>query len=320
MNHGRENRTVRFHLPIAAMLALGLVWLLAGCGGTDTTPTPRATPIVREVIVTAIPTDTPAPSPTPPATATPNATPTPAATATPFITPPTNGETVNIPILMYHHLNPLGADASESLLTWTVDPAQFAVQLDYLQEHGYHTITLSQLANFFKNGSPLPTKPIVLTFDDAWIDGYTVAFPELSKRGMVGVFFVVSNYVNAGGELFMNWEQAQEMDRAGMEIAGHTVSHEDLTTVDGAELERQLTVSKARIEEKLGHPITALAYPYGAHDSRVVAAAGAAGYRTAVILCCGFKQSADEMLVLPRIRISYGDTLADLAERLPPEE
>lgn len=292
--------------------------VLFGCAGdrfsVSATPTPNVTPRVRTVVVTAT---------TPPTPALPSATPTPAPThtpvpsPTPFITPPAPGEAVAVPILMYHHLNALPANSSELLRTWTVAPEQFTKQLDYLQGHGFHTISFKQLVDFFERGTPLPAQPIILTFDDGWLDAYTVAFSELQKRGMVGVFFVPTNYATAGGKLFMNWTQAREMSRGGMEFGGHTINHPDLTKTNLSELRRQLQESKAIIEEKIGHPVVALSYPFGAHNERIVAESQAAGYRAAVILCCGYQQRADLLFTLPRIRVSYDDSLDDFAKRLP---
>ena len=218
---------------------------------------------------------------------------------------------------MYHHLKTLEPGASELQRTWTVAPEQFRAQLDYLQARGFHTITFQELSAFFENGAPLPTNPIILTFDDGWINAYTVAFPELRKRNMRGVFFVPTNYAKAGGELFINWDQIIEMDRAGMEFGGHSISHADLTKVNLTEARRQLVESKTIMQEKLGHPIVALSYPFGAHNAQIVAETQAAGYRAAVILCCGFKQNADALLTLPRIRVSYDDSQDDFAKRLP---
>lgn len=295
-------------------------WVIAlsACGVSElSSATPAAVRTARVIVVVATPTASPTSTALPTHTPTRAPTATPFHTPTPFITPPPPGEPVAVPILMYHHLKTLAPGASETLRTWTVSPEQFAAQLDYLQTRGFHTITFKQLVDFFDHGAPLPAKPIILTFDDAWIDAYTVAFPELYKRGMVGVFFVPTNYVDAGGELFVNWDQVLEMDRAGMEFGGHTMNHQDLTKTNRVEARRQLGQGKAIIEEKLGHPIVAFSYTFGAFNPQIVAATGAAGYRAAVILCCGYKQQADLRLMLPRIRISYGDSLEEIARRLP---
>lgn len=294
----------------------GLI-LAGGCTTFRADSAPSATP------TTSFAVEAPTEFPTEAPTATRAFTPTPAPTATavpsptPFITRPAAGDNVEIPILMYHHLETLEPNASETLRTWTVSPEQFAVQLDYLREHGFHTITFKQLVEFFDNGTPLPVHPILLTFDDGWIDDYTVAFPELTKRQMVGNFFPPTQYVDVGGEQLINWEQVLEMDHAGMEFGGHTISHQDLTKINLDEVARELTVSKTKMEDRLGHRTYALSYPFGAFNPKVVAATQAAGYRAAVILCCGFKVNADSLLTLPRIRISYDDKMDEIAKKLP---
>jgi peptidoglycan/xylan/chitin deacetylase (PgdA/CDA1 family) len=218
---------------------------------------------------------------------------------------------------MYHHLKYREPDASAVLKTWSVAPDQFAAQLDYYLERGFHTITFKQLVEFYDGKAPLPTKPILLTFDDGWIDSYTVAFPELKKRGMVGNFFVPTRYADAGGELLMNWEQILEMDRAGMEFGGHTINHEDLTKVNVDVMQWELSGAKKLMEDKLGHPTYALSYPFGAFNPKVMSATEAAGYRAGLILCCGYEQGADILFALPRIRISYDETLQEIGGKLP---
>jgi peptidoglycan/xylan/chitin deacetylase (PgdA/CDA1 family) len=218
---------------------------------------------------------------------------------------------------MYHHLKFREANASETLRTWTVAPTEFAAQLDYFQGRGFHTVTFKQVVAFFEEGIPLPPNPILLTFDDGWLDHYTVAFPELRKRGMVGNFFVPTQYADVGGELLMNWEQVLEMDRAGMEFGGHTITHADLTGLNLGQAQFELSSSKAKMEAKLGHPTYALSYPFGAFNPYVVAETRSAGYRAALILCCGYAQSADALLTMPRIRISYDDTISDISGKLP---
>jgi peptidoglycan/xylan/chitin deacetylase (PgdA/CDA1 family) len=220
---------------------------------------------------------------------------------------------------MYHHLESLAPSASLLLKTWTVSPTSFKSQLDYLAAHDYHTISFSQLDAFFEGGMPLPVHPIILTFDDGWSEDYTVAFPALRERGMRGTFFVPTSYAGAPGGNLLSWEEIGEMDAEGMEFGGHTINHANLEQVGQEEGLRQLEVSKSKMEQKLGHPTIAFAYPFGTYNSQVVKEVRQAGYRMAVGLCCGYKLRADILLTLPRIRISYGDELPDLAKELPPD-
>jgi peptidoglycan/xylan/chitin deacetylase (PgdA/CDA1 family) len=220
---------------------------------------------------------------------------------------------------MYHHIEALASSASLIQRTWTVSPVSFEEQLDYLAAHDYHTITFGQLDAFFENSLSLPAHPVILTFDDGWSDGYAVAFPALRERGMVGTFFVPTAYAGAPGGKLLSWEQIAEMDAAGMEFGGHTINHADLKQVGKEEALRQLQVSKSRMEEKLGHPTIAFAYPFGTYNAEVIAQVRQVGYREAVGLCCGYELRAEILLTLPRIRISYDDKLPDFVKKLPPD-
>jgi len=73
---------------------------------------------------------------------------------------------LSVPILMYHQIKDLPANANVEDLTWTVSPASFAAQLHYLADNGYTTITLDQLLDGYAGKASLPSKPVVLTFDD----------------------------------------------------------------------------------------------------------------------------------------------------------
>jgi peptidoglycan/xylan/chitin deacetylase (PgdA/CDA1 family) len=290
------------------------IGIAAPTAAAELTPAPTVAPL-------AAATETKGPPPvTPSVSSVPSVTPTytPAPSATAYLTPPPEGQFAAIPILMYHHLTLLDPHASVLQRTWTVSPTSFIQQLDYLSQQGYRTITFAQLDAFFEKGSPLPARPVILTFDDGWIDDYDVAFPALRQRGMVGTFFVPTAYADAKSKTLMDWSQIGEMDAAGMEFGGHTVNHADLKQVNSEQALRQLQASKSKMEEKLGHATPAFAYPFGDYDPKVIALVRQVGYRVGVGLCCGFKLRADILLTLPRIRISYDDSLEDFAKRLPP--
>jgi peptidoglycan/xylan/chitin deacetylase (PgdA/CDA1 family) len=311
---------VRFTIASVVLLTL---FALVACSSTPTPVVQKArmpTPLVLRIeLISPRPTTTPTRSivaaiATTAATDAPTASPSP----TPFLTPPPAGEAALIPILMYHHLQTLGQNPTQAERDWTVAPKNFTAQLDYLAAHGYRAITFAQLVAFFEQGAPLPLHPVMLTFDDGWLDDYTVAFPALRAHVMVGTFFVPTMYADAGGKALMNWTQIAEMDAAGMEFGGHTLNHANLTKVSAQEAQRQLQASKLKLEQKLGHTTIAFAYPFGATTPAIMRLVQQAGYQVAVGLCCSYRLRADGLLFLPRIRISYDDTLEDFAKKLPP--
>lgn len=216
---------------------------------------------------------------------------------------------------MYHHLAELPDTASETLRTWTVSPRDFELQMQWLADQGFHTVTMSQIGAFFKRNQPLPVKPIVISFDDGWEDGYKVAFPILSKLHMSGTFFVYTQALDH--KPFLSWQEFDEMAAAGMDFQSHTVTHARLRTIAADAAFKELVDSKALLEKRLGRPVTTLAYPDGEYNAAVIELVKKAGYESAVTIASGYKQRADELYTLHRIRVSYTDTLQVVISRLP---
>ena len=91
-----------------------------------------------------------------------------------------------VPVLNYHQIN----DEKHSALTLHVD--QFKEQMEYLHNHGYNTITLNQLYDYLQNGSDLPEKPIVITFDDGYVDhSFRLPFPYSLPFRLTLCFFLL---------------------------------------------------------------------------------------------------------------------------------
>src|SRR5262245_56665266 len=99
---------------------------------------------------------------------------------------PDPGQSVNktsaqIPILMYHHIAVPPDPRNQRESSLDVPPRQLAEELDYFQRVGYTTSTLDELTAALREGAALPAKPLILTFDDGYIDFYTTAFPLLKR-------------------------------------------------------------------------------------------------------------------------------------------
>lgn len=306
---------------------------------TDMPPTPApatsAAPPMAPVAVPAA-TDTPAPAP-----ATVTATPTTAPALPAFVVPtvqpiPTGptatpdrgapgiaapvGGTIPVPVLMYHYIriNPLASDSVGFGLS--VTPLNFAAQMDWIVANGYHSVLPSELRAALTEGASLPTKPIVITFDDGYRDFYNEAWPVLKRLGLKSSIAVITAYADkgdAGDQSYMNWGMIRELDRTGMvEVASHTVFHADLSRASAAQRWTELSRSKDAIEEKLAHPCQSLVYPSGMYNDAVVADARRAGYQIAFTTRSGkvrVAQDGGAMLVLPRVRVSGGETLATFA-------
>ncbi len=170
---------------------------------------------------------------------------------------------VQVPILMYHHISNL-APHNMLDLTLTVTPTVFSQQLAYLKAKDYHSITFNQLFNALYYNGPLPSRPIILTFDDGYEDGYQLAYPLLREYGFSGMFYIITGKVNWEGQ--MAWGQLREMLEHGMQIGSHTIHHVDMGRVllnSVEQAQQELQISKITLEQKLRIVIQQFCYPSG---------------------------------------------------------
>ncbi|MEP7167417.1 MAG: polysaccharide deacetylase family protein [Candidatus Woesebacteria bacterium] len=232
--------------------------------------------------------------------------PTPVATAY----PPAGWHCVKVPILMYHHVEPLALAASEGHAQLTVDSDIFSRQMQYLSDAGYHVIPLRTLSDFFDSKANLPPKAIVLTFDDGYSDFYTYAVPVLEAHGFKSDLFVPTGLMENPG--YLSWSQIQSASMRGVSIDHHTWSHANVAQNGEAFFHRELDIPSQQLIEHGYGPVTIFAYPYGTHNEKDKEELAKRGFTLAVTTLSGQMQCTEDRLALHRTRIgnqplrSYG--------------
>lgn len=199
-------------------------------------------------------------------------------------------ESLHIPVLLYHYIGPYQA-------RYVTPLSKFDQEMDWVQAHGYHTVTLQQVYDYMFKGGALPSKPIMITFDDSTAGQWNAA-TALDARGMKAVFFVVT-----GHDQFTP-DQLRTLAARGDEIESHTVSHPFLTKESDANLAYELTQSRATLESILGKPVRFIAYPYGDYNTRVINAVAAAGYSAGIAAWGGENWTPAKRWSEPRVEIS----------------
>lgn len=215
-----------------------------------------------------------------------------------------------VPILRFHRVTPVRCG------TLREPPRLFDLQLRYLRWRGYETVSLEGLLN----RKALPSHPIVITFDDGYEDNYLYAVPILRKYHFKAIIFVVTGDVGklnvwdvrAGREglKMMDWQQLRSLEKQGIAIGSHTVTHPYLTSVDQGTAKREIVESKKVLEKKLGKPVRVFAYPYGDANSSVKRMVKEAGYVGAVSVHTGINGRKHDSYDLRRIRVRGGDGIA----------
>lgn len=217
---------------------------------------------------------------------------------------------VTVPILMYHHIRNYN-DPNDSIGTnLSVSPENFKVQIDYLKNNGYTTITFADFLAF--PTKKLPEKPIILTFDDGYSDAFGGAYLPLKQNGQVGVFYIISGFL--GRPEHLTALQVGEMSTGGMEIGSHTVDHPNLTKISLDKVNKELTSSKATLEAITGKTVTSFCYPAGQNNAAVDAAVKNSGYSTASTTYTAISNTSENKYTLSRLRINPGDSITYFAD------
>lgn len=113
-------------------------------------------------------------------------------------------------------------------------------------------------------------------------------------------------------QLYMNWEDARALDKAGVELGAHTVQHEILARLSPAEAAREIAGSKEALERGLGHPVRSFAYPFGRRwDYHAAAKASArdAGFASATNTHAGTNRAGADRYELRRVMIDENTQL-----------
>jgi peptidoglycan/xylan/chitin deacetylase (PgdA/CDA1 family) len=217
---------------------------------------------------------------------------------------------------MYHYISqpPPGADAVRVDLS--VAPDKFESHLHYLKDAGYHIITLDDLLDYLTTGHPLPVKPIILTFDDGYVDNYTNAFPLLRKYGMVGHFFLITDFVDKSLPAYLDWSQIEEMSAAGQRFGSHSRNHPDLRGKPTDYLVWQALGGLEDIQSHLGYHPRWIAYPSGYYDSQTIKVYRSANYWGGLTVQPGDTHSLNDIFMLTRLRVRGSYTAEDLARLL----
>lgn len=128
------------------------------------------------------------------------------------------------------------------------------------------------------NPNQFPEGMVTLTFDDAWSSQYTNAVPILNASGMKGTFYMLSSVIQGSWQDYMTPPMAQAIANAGHEIAGHTITHPNLTALSSSQITNEITVSRTYLQNLTGKSITSIAYPYGSVNTTVKNLTSQAGY------------------------------------------
>jgi len=227
-------------------------------------------------------------------------------------------------ILMYHMITKTNHPYEKR---YALSPERFRRQMLYLKKNGYTSMSLDDLQRYFaaRTGS-LPEKPVIITFDDGYLDNYERAFPILRECNFSATVFVVTGHVGianrwmrSGGypeRPLMGWREIEEIKKHGITIGSHTVNHRCLKHLSLKDVKTEIEDSKKLLEDRLGVPVNHFAYPYGDTNRIIVNVIKECGYKTACSTKSGFNTSGINLFELRRLEIYGTDSIWRFAIKL----
>jgi len=165
-------------------------------------------------------------------------------------------------VLMYHKIRPVALPDS-----LTISVEKFSEQLQYLYTKGFNSISLSQLTAYIKQGTPLPPKPVLISFDDGYRDNLLYAYPLLKKYSMKANIFLIGDKVGlpqkTAGE-YLDTADLQSMDTSLVEFGFHSFAHGNYGAMALTDIEADITAMQNRFKQIGIKCQPCFAYPYGA--------------------------------------------------------
>lgn len=187
-----------------------------------------------------------------------------------------------VPVLCYHQIRDWKATDSKSAKDYIVPVETFKAHLKMLADSGYQTILPDEYYAYLNLGTPLPEKPIMLTFDDTEENQYAIAAPEMKKHGFKAVYFIMT--VSLGRPKYMSRDQVKQLSEAGHVIGSHTWDHQNVKKYKGEDWVTQIEKPTKTLESITGKKVEHFAYPFGLWNPEAFPELKQRGFKSAYVL------------------------------------
>ena len=226
-----------------------------------------------------------------------------------------------LPVLMYHRV---AQDGPAALAPYRVTPQDFAHQMRFLRRRGFRSTTPDEWQAAGRRGS-LVGRPVLLTFDDAYLDFYETAWPILRSNDFTAHVFVPTAHV-AGAAIWdsafgspaplMDWRMIAELAADGVTFGSHLVSHPRSDCLGSDALLQEAARSRAQLEAVLRRDVNTIAAPFGITDHRIEQVFASAGYRQGFTDGGGMAPVFGLQMATPRIEITGSGSIEEFAAKL----
>lgn len=211
-------------------------------------------------------------------------------------------------VLMYHQFDP------NPKSKYAISPDYFSRHIDEIRDEGFAILSFDEAIGRLEAGDTSSAPEVLITMDDGWSGVYDYAYPILKEKDATAVAFIYPRAISFGYRGFCTWEEIVEMDRSGVvKIQSHALTHSALKKYSGENylhflwrIEGELFASKYILENELGHPVRAIAYPFGAFSRETESTARRIGYDFGFSCRSPFSSGFYSRMTIPRYEISRG--------------
>ena len=184
-----------------------------------------------------------------------------------------------VAVLVYHGVGSQGDETA-----YSITPEQLGSQLAYLRAAGMHVVTARQVADAFGQHQPLPSRAVMLTFDDGRAEAMLWADPLLAEAQAQATMFVITQAAGSRGIFYASWKQLRQYAASGRwDLESHTTALHFLQGVAGGRplpalaslkpgetigaythrVQMDLADASTELEKEIGQRPVAFAYPFG---------------------------------------------------------
>jgi peptidoglycan/xylan/chitin deacetylase (PgdA/CDA1 family) len=231
------------------------------------------------------------------------------------------------PILLYHRFVHEDADLTcypGTEIIFTVTAHRFEAQMASLASHGYRSVDPAQVLAFITDGKPLPERPVMITVDDGWRSNIDIMLPILERYRFGCTIFVTTGPEAwifkkfQGLDRGLTPEEVRALQRRGVSIGSHTVTHSALIEMSEEEIRREFIDSKRTLEEWTSAPCDFLSIPGNFYNRRIARIARECGYEAVFTANVGTVSRVTDRFDINRLIIEGAFTLKEFHANLRP--
>lgn len=279
----------------------------SGHSATEGGTTPGAAPAENTPSITASPDSAATPAPTPSLAAITTAAPV-SVTGSVYEGGSGKGKPASIAVLYYHSIQVMPGS------TAVVNPDKFTEQMQYLADNSYRPLTMAEFSDIMEGRIEAPDKPVLLTFDDGYVDNHSTVMPLLAKLGFPATLFMSPGVMD--DKRFINWDQAKDLRDSGWDIMPHGMTHPYLNKLTAEEQAWEITEARKQIEENLGVTADVFCYPYGLYNNATLKILKDNGFRYAFTIDQGKTTPSQHPYKLKRVFVNGEESLSALIHKL----